>query len=69
MKDNKFEYWKAKLLNHVDGLIKKEEKPVKKSFSDYVDYILKSAGRGHLVPKKILQQIQRQEKLIQLRYM
>lgn len=53
MKDNKFEYWKAKLLNHVDGLIKKEEKPVKKSFSDYVDYILKSADRGHLVPKKI----------------
>ncbi len=53
MKDNKFEYWKAKLLNHIDGLIKKEEKTVKKSFSDYVDYILKSAGRGHLVPKKI----------------
>jgi hypothetical protein len=58
MKDSKFNYFKQKVLKHLNTLIQKEEKDgkkkeSKKSFGDYLQDVYKAMGRGHLVPKKV----------------
>ena len=58
MKDLKFNYFKQKVLKHLNTLIQKEEKDskkkeTKKSFGDYLQDVYKAMGRGHLVPKRV----------------
>lgn len=58
MKDPKFNYFKQKVLKHLNTLIQKEEKDgkkkeTKKSFGDYLQDVYKAMGRGHLVPKRV----------------
>lgn len=58
MNDPKFNYFKQKVLKHLNTLIQKEEKDgktkeTKKSFGDYLQDIYKAMGRGHLVPKRV----------------
>ena len=58
MKDPKFNYFKQKVLKHLNTLIQKEEKDgktkeTKKSFADYLQDVYKAMGRGHLVPKRV----------------
>ncbi len=50
MKDNKFEYWKKKLIGFIDDKIKEAEK-IEKSFR--LGFWLEKANRSHLVPKTI----------------
>lgn len=58
MNDPKFNYFKQKVLKHLNTLIQKEEKDgkkkeTKKSFGDYLQDVYKAMGRGHLVPKRV----------------
>ncbi len=56
MKDAKFNYFKQKILKHLNTLIQAEEKDVKetkKSLSDCLEGVYKAMGRGHLVPKRV----------------
>lgn len=50
--ESRLEYFKRKILEHLESL-ENQENGVAKSFSERIDDILKSLDRAHLVPKQV----------------